>query len=95
MITIQMSKADYEYDVQGLCKSFYPSERIVFEPWNTEHVHNQEELFLLRVEMEDCWVCVTIQDDMQEQKVKEDAEFSNRKQYKNILKTLQMGGDGE
>ena len=86
MITIQMSKADYEYDVQGLCKSFYPSEQIVFEPWNTEHIHNQEELFLLRVEMEDYWVCVTIQDDKQEQKVKEDAEFSNRKQYKNILK---------
>ena len=72
--------------MQGLCKSFYPSEQIVFEPWDKEHVHNQEELFLLRVEIEDCWVCVTIQDDTQEQKVTEDADFSNRKQYKNILK---------
>ena len=53
MIKIQMSKSDYEYDVQGLCNSFYPSEQIVFEPWKQEHVHNQEELFLLRVEMED------------------------------------------
>lgn len=86
MITIQMSKADYEYDVQGLCKSFYPSEQIVFEPWNKEHVHKQEELFLLRVEMEECRLCVTIQDGVQEQKVQDNADFSNRKQYKNILK---------
>lgn len=86
MITIQMSKAEYEYDVQGLCKSFYPSEQIVFESWEKKHVYKKEETFLVRVEMNESWVCVSIHDAQQERKVQEAVDFANRRQYKNVLK---------
>lgn len=86
MIIIQMSRTDFEYDVQGLCKSFYPSEQIVFCPWTEEMLHNEESNFRIKIEQEETWLQVTIYYNEEECALREKAEYTNRKQYKNVLK---------
>lgn len=93
MIKIQLSKEDYVFDIQGLCKAFYPSSQIVIdaESWedktrldfgqNTDDVELLIGIFLgdSKVEVE----VLTRETRIQEQDI---ADAKDRKLYKNILK---------
>ena len=48
MISIQLSKEDFVYDIQGLCKSFYPAEQILI---GTEKETSKEAECLFRIEI--------------------------------------------
>lgn len=93
MIKIQLSKEDYVFDIQSLCKAFYPSRQIVIgtEPWedgegfDLEKDTNQAELFI-RILLGDSKVVVeTIS---KEKSIREEdcANAEDRKVYKNVLK---------
>lgn len=87
MIEIQMSKQDFVYDVQGLCKSFYPSTQIVIEDWK-QTVTDREPEILLQVELAEDYVEVTVHTQGIFEKRKAEAPKDNRRGYKNVLKKL-------
>ena len=93
MICIQMSKQDFVYDVQGLCKSFYPSTQIVIEEWKQD-VHESkatEAEFVLQVELATEYVCIVLCKDGKEQMYRKAAPSNNRRGYKNVLKKILYG----
>ena len=90
MICIQMSKQDFVYDVQGLCKSFYPSTQIVIEEWKNEGGESRaaEAEFVLKIELATEYVCIILCKDGREQVQRESAPLNDRRSYKNVLKKL-------
>lgn len=87
MIKIQMSKQDFVYDVQGLCKSFYPSTQIVIEDWNQTKTDTEAEL-LLQVTLAEAYVEIRLKGEGVSKIKKEDAPKDNRRGYKNTLKKI-------
>lgn len=93
MIKIQISKEDYVFDIQGLCKAFYPSRQIVIvvEPWdegqNIHLVSNTDgiELFL-RIFLGDSEIVVEAASAGNSMQKRDISDADDRKQYKNILK---------
>lgn len=87
MIEIQMSKQDFVYDVQGLCKSFYPSTQIVIEDWNQTVTECKTDI-RLQVELAEEYVEVTVHREGVSEKRRDKAPKDNRRGYKNVLKKL-------
>lgn len=88
MITIQLNRADFEYDIYSLVKAFFPTENISVSIGKketeeevsfhivTNYQENSIEIFLFESESEDIPKCEIVVE----------TEFSNRKQTKNHLK---------
>lgn len=87
MIEIQMSRQDFVYDVQGLCKSFFPSTQIVIEDWKQLVTDTDTEL-LLQVNLAEDYVEITLHKKRFSNRRKSDAPKDNRRGYKNVLKKL-------
>lgn len=87
MIEIQMSKQDYVYDVQGLCKSFYPSSQILIKDMQDEALPENLE-FLLKVYLEDTLVRLECYQEEKVFRYQEAAPEDYRRGYKNVLKKL-------
>lgn len=91
MIKILVSKNDYIFDIQGLCKAFYPSKQIVvdimlWEMAEKECLQSEVEL-LLMVNLEEEQISVKLKiNDGKEFFLKEGADYSDRSSYKNVLK---------
>ena len=85
-----MSKQDFVYDVQGMCKSFYPSTQIVMTDWDEKKECGDLD-FLLKVRLEDDLVEMWyFRKDFQEH-FREAAPADNRRGYKNVLKKMLYG----
>ena len=87
MIEIRMSKQDFVYDVQGLCKSFYPSTQIVIEDWKQTEIDTDAEI-LLEVALEEDYVEIVVHRQGIAKSKKADAPKDNRRGYKNVLKKI-------
>lgn len=87
MIEIRMSKQDFVYDVQGLCKSFYPSTQIVIEDWKQTEIDTDAEI-LLEVALEEDYVEIVVHRQGISKSKKADAPKDNRRGYKNVLKKI-------
>lgn len=93
MIKIQLSKEDYVFDIQGLCKAFYPSRQIVIvtEPWEAgrgidlQQDTDNAELFI-RIFLGNSNVVVEVLS--KEKSIHEEGcgDAKDRKVYKNVLK---------
>lgn len=89
MIEIWMSKQDFVYDVQGLCKSFYPSTQIVIKDWEqTENKNNTEAEVLLQVALAEDYVEIVLHGKDISDRRKAHAPKDNRRGYKNVLKKI-------
>lgn len=93
MIKIQISKEDYVFDIQGLCKAFYPSRQIsiVVESWEEgkeiQFLQDTDEIQLfMRIFLGDSNVLVEAVSLGKSAQEKDVADARDRKQYKNILK---------
>lgn len=88
MITIQLNRADFEYDIYSLVKAFFPAEDISVSTEKkeikeevsfhiiTDYQNNSIEIFLFEPESED----------MPKYEMVVETDFSNRRQTKNKLK---------
>lgn len=87
MISIQLSKEDFVYDIQGLCKSFYPAEQILI---GTEKETSKEAECLFRIEivMEDRLVMLHFHDKEKSKQYQGIVKDGERRTYKNVLKKL-------
>lgn len=93
MIKIQISKDDYVFDIQGLCKAFYTSRRIVID---TEHWEERQEGLLeqgedkielyIRIFLGDSDVVVEAVSKEKSVREEDTADAEDRKVYKNVLK---------
>lgn len=88
MIEIQMSRQDFVYDVQGLCKSFYPSAQIVIKDWERAAVISGEPEILLQIELAEDYVEVTAHREGVSKQRRAQTPKDNRRGYKNVLKKL-------
>lgn len=93
MIKIQLSKEDYVFDIQGLCKAFYPSRQIVIVTESKDTGRKREpdlttdaaEL-VLRIFLGDSKVVAEADFDAKTIREEECADAKDRKKYKNVLK---------
>lgn len=91
MIKIQLSREDYVFDIQGLCKAFYPSRqiKIITESWKSEMDFGQitdDEILFIRIYLGDCNIEVEALSKGKKIQEKDSADAKDRKLYKNILK---------
>lgn len=88
MIRVQLSKQDFAYDVQALCKAFYPNEAIVIEEAGTGNVLEAEG-FRLQIELQESSIRVRVFERKECLYEREAAAvYKDRKSYKNVLKKL-------
>lgn len=85
MITIQMSKDDFVYDVQGLCKSFYPDVQIEMVNWDEGNSKGDSEIRIC-VCMETDYVEVSFEGNGTRVSKRLSITEAGRRAYKNILK---------
>ena len=85
MIEIRMSTDDYVYDVQGLCKSFYPSEQIVMESWNER---SKEGEHVIAIFQGTDYVELTWQKGEDSGQLHRNVPENTRRSYKNTIKKI-------
>lgn len=85
MIAIQMSKDDFVYDVQGLCKSFYPDVQIEMVNWNEGNSKGEFEITIC-VCMEKEYVEVSFDGEGKKLSKRLLVTEDGRRAYKNVLK---------
>lgn len=95
MIKVELSENMFEYDIQALCKAFYPLDKISFcvkgEADNTQHKKAAEEtIFYIDVQYEKEKIQITIKDKEQKKEFVKECKTNqdNRRYYKNDLKRL-------
>lgn len=91
MISIQLSKEDFVYDIQGLCKSFYPSEQIVIEvdqKMVSKDADKKKDWLRIEIEMSDSLIALVSHNQGRSKKYQKSVLSTERRAYKNILKKL-------
>lgn len=88
MIELQISKEDFMYDIQGLCKSFYPSRQIVFGEWMEGRAQNADARMVLAVELKEEGVAIVLKEGEKTYCKEAAAPVSERRVYKNIIKKV-------
>ena len=86
MIELQISKEDFVYDIQAICKSFYPSETITQTAWRNEKEGSLDADMVIKVELLEESVLVTAGNGRTWLEQSGNASYQNRRKYKNILK---------
>lgn len=85
MIEIERSQEAFEYDIQGLCKAFYPTEQIVFLPIGQKVTKKETTLWLeVQMDSEGVFVKAGNQDGQWERQAK--ALKTDSRAYKNAVK---------